>query len=404
MTSTASTPARPLGRRSGKGTRPLLRRAAAAVLDSPVGTALDALAAPHGIDRYLELVDPLLVRDSGRAVVTDVRRETPDTTTLTLRPNRWAGHMAGQFVEVGVELDGRRQTRCYSVSSSAHRGDGQFTITVKADPQGLVSPHLVDRIGRGTVVSISAPMGDFTLPGTMGDRPERLLLVSGGSGITPVLSMLRTLVDEDAPTDVTFLHYARTPRDLAFVDELWELHTRRDNVHVVVVMTGQNEGAPMPFGGPVLTGHLEASHIDAVLGDLSGVPVFVCGPASLLDAATDLWERAGLPELLHLERFQPVARVVTAADAIGGTITLTASQQAIVDDGRTILEQAEAAGLTPRAGCRMGICHTCITPLAAGQVRDVRDGRLSPVAQPGCDPQDVQLCVSVPVGDVTFNL
>ncbi len=376
-----------------------LRRAATAVLQSPVGDLLDRLASPHGIDRYLELVDPLLARDVDRAVVTDVRRETSDTTTITLKPARWSGHRAGQFIEVGVEVDGRRLSRCYSISSSEHRADGRFTITVKRDPSGLVSPYLVDEIGRGAVVTISAPMGEFVLPQ---QRPERILLVSGGSGITPVLSMLRTLVDEGAATDVTFLHYARTVSDLAFIDELWELHSRFGNVRVVVVLTGET-AASIPLGGPELHGHLDASHLDALHADVSDLPVFVCGPLGLLDAATDLWDEAGLADQLHLERFQPVARVVTAADAIGGTITLTGADRKIVDDGRTILEQAEAAGLSPQSGCRMGICHTCIKPLATGQVRDVRDGRLSDVAQPGCDPQDVQLCVSVPVGDVTLN-
>ncbi len=365
------------------------RRVAGRILRSRIGDVLDSLVGPHGLDRYLELVDPLLARDVDRAVVTDVRRETPDTTTLTLRPNRWDGHLPGQWVEIAVEVDGRRQVRCYSISSSPHRGDGQFTITVKADPGGLVSPHLAHRIGRGSVVEISAAQGEFVLPAP---RPDRVLLISGGSGVTPVTSMLRALADEDADTGVTWLHYARTARDVAFADELRDLHGRRRNVRVVTVLTRDPEGSDLG-----LRGHLDQSHLDA-LGDLAGVPAWVCGPASLIEAATDLWARRGESHLLHVERFQ-LAPLETDPDAAGGTVTFADSHVVVDSDGTTLLDQAEAAGLQPQYGCRMGICHTCVRPKLAGRVRDVRDGRIS-----SCDPEKIQLCISAPVGDVTVDL
>ncbi|HEX9889172.1 MAG TPA: FAD-binding oxidoreductase [Nitriliruptorales bacterium] len=357
---------------------------------SVVRSILERLAGPHGLDRYLELVDPLLVRGEDRAVVTDVRRETADTTTLTLRPNRWAGHAAGQYVRVSVEIDGRRHARCYSVSSSQHRDDGRLTITVKADPQGLVSPYLARHARPGLVVGLSEADGDFVLPAV---RPDRLLLISGGSGITPVGSILRTLADEDADTDVTLLHYAPTADDVAFRDELRELHTRRDNVRVVIVLTRDPAGSDL-----ALTGHLTARHVDAVLDDPTDVPTYVCGPVGLVDGATRLWSDAGLADLLHIERFQPAAPAEVDGDATG-TITLTASRRRVANDGRPLLAQIEAAGLSPQAGCRMGICHTCIKPKLVGRVRDVRDGRVS-----SCDPEDIQICINAPVGDVTLEI
>src|SRR4051794_40544993 len=146
----------------------------------------EALLTPHGMDRYLELVDPMLVRRDLRGVVTAVRRQTTDTVTLTLRPSRaWRGFTAGQYVRLTVDIDGVRRTRCYSPTGSQHH-DG-LELTVKADPQGLVSRHLHTHARPGLVLGLSQPDGTFTLPHP---RPERLVLISGGSGITPVLSML----------------------------------------------------------------------------------------------------------------------------------------------------------------------------------------------------------------------
>lgn len=184
----------------------------------------EALLTPHGMDRYLELIDPMLVRREIRGSVTEVRRQTADTVTLTIRPSRaWRGFTAGQYVRVTVDIDGVRRTRCYSPACSQHDRDGSLELTIKADPNGLVSRHLFRTAARGTVLGLSQPDGGFTLPSP---RPERILLVSGGSGITPVLSMLRTLVDERHPGPISFLHYANTADDVLYRRELTELRRR----------------------------------------------------------------------------------------------------------------------------------------------------------------------------------
>ena len=178
---------------------------------------LEALAAPHGVDRYLELIRPTWSLRDLWAEVTGVRRESVDSVTLTLRPDeRWRGFRAGQFIQLTVEIAGVRETRCYSLACG-EQSDREIEITVKAHPAGRVSLYMNERARPGMIVGLSEAEGDFVLPS---ERPERLLLISGGSGITPVMSLLRTLRDEGHPGRVTFLHYARAKRHIPYRDEL----------------------------------------------------------------------------------------------------------------------------------------------------------------------------------------
>ena len=155
---------------------------------------LEALAYPHGVDRYVELVRPLLVRREVRAEVIAVRHQTPKSVTLTLCPNEnWRGLRAGQFVGVTVEIDGVRETRPYSPAGSQHAAAGVLELTVSTHPEGRVSRYLREHARPGMIVGLTQAQGEFVLPDP---RPERVLLISGGSGITPVMAMLRTLCEE----------------------------------------------------------------------------------------------------------------------------------------------------------------------------------------------------------------
>ena len=169
---------------------------------------LDALTAPHGTDRYLEILRPTWSRNDPRAEIVAVERRGTGSVTLRLRPNAsWGGFRAGQFIRVGVEIGGVRETRCYSPACSEQSGarGGEIEITVRAHPEGTVSNHLHEHARPGMFVELSEADGDFVLPAR---RPERLLLISGGSGITPVISMLRTLRDEGHAGEIVFLHYS----------------------------------------------------------------------------------------------------------------------------------------------------------------------------------------------------
>jgi stearoyl-CoA 9-desaturase NADPH oxidoreductase len=348
---------------------------------------VEALAAPHGVDRYLELIRPGWSLREITAEVVDVRRQTGDSVTLTLHPNdNWRGFTAGQFVRVSVEVEGVRETRCYSPACSEHTR-GCLEITVKSHPAGRVSSFLNRVAHPGMVIGMTAPAGDFVLPA---DRPENLLLISGGSGVTPVISMLRTLCDEGHGAAVTFLHYAPRRSDDIYRTALGEIAKRHPNVRVLHVHTRKAAGA--------LTGHFGREHLRAIAADHTVAQTYVCGPPGLVESARTIWAEDGIESLLHVESFLPPS-LARASDSAEGSISFARAGKRLPNSGRSLLEQAEQAGLGPKFGCRMGICHTCTCRKHAGRVRNLVTGELSGLAD-----EDVQICVSVPVGDVELDL
>ncbi len=339
---------------------------------------LNLLTGPHGVDRYTELLAPTWTLDEGRAKVIEVRRTTPRSVTLVLAPNDAFAHTAralraGQYVNLTVEIDGRRHTRCYSPANA--EGTSHFELTIGHHDRGLVSTFLYERARRGMVVGLSGVGGDFVLPT---QRPRRILLVSGGSGITPVMAMLRTLVNEGYAGEIAFVHYARTPAEACYRDELAEMVGVR-------ILHGYTRS-----GSGELQGRFGPEHLAAAMP--SPDAVFVCGPQALVDAVHAHCQN------VHSESF--VAPTLDApADPSGGRVTFADSGIEVVDDGRSLLEQAESAGLSPDSGCRMGICHTCTRRKACGVVRNLTTGAVSTAPD-----EDVQICVSVPVGDVDIAL
>ena len=350
------------------------------VLRSPL---VDLLTGPHGVDRYTELVDPTWTMTDARAKVIDVRRSTPRSVTLTLAPNAAvAGFRAGQHLNLTVEIDGRRHTRCYSPASA--QGAPLIELTIGRHYGGLVSDHLYRAAHPGMVVGLSAPAGDFVLPTP---RPRRILFVSGGSGITPVMSMLRTLRAEHYDGDIAFVHYARTAEEACYRDELAQM----PDVRVLHGFT-RSPGGELAghFDARHLAGHFDARHLAVAMPDPEAV--YACGPPALVDAVV-----RHCADVVS-ESFVPTPFTVPDTPA-GGRISFSDSGIETTDDGRPLLEQAEDAGLSPRSGCRMGICHTCTRRKHHGAVRNLTTGAVSTA-----DEEDVQICVSVPVGDVDLAL
>ncbi|MFJ1763820.1 ferredoxin reductase [Amycolatopsis sp. NPDC088138] len=340
----------------------------------------EALLTPHGMDRYLELVDPMLVRREVRGLVTAVRKQTPDSVTLTVQPSRaWPGFTAGQYVRLQVAIDGVRRTRCYSPCGSQH-ASGELEFTIKE--QGLVSGHLNHAIGVGSVVGLSTPDGTFTLPAT---RPRRVLLIGGGSGITPVLAMARTLVDEGHPGEIVFLQYSNGPSDVLYRTELAELAARHPGLRVVHAYTHAKTGGD-------LRGFFSPEHLETAAPWYRDAETFVCGPKPLMDAVRDQ-----LGERVHTEEFTPPTLTFDTANA-EGQVRFKRSGRECANSGKPLLEQAEEAGLSPEHGCRMGICFSCTQLKTAGRVRNAKTGEVS-----GEEDEEIQLCISVPVGDVEID-
>ncbi|WP_019201237.1 flavin reductase family protein [Tsukamurella sp. 1534] len=342
------------------------------------GNVIEAVLTPHAVDRYLELVDPMVTWADIRGRVTAVSRRTDRTVTFTVTPTRqFEGFRAGQFIQVSVVIDGVRQTRCFSPAGSQHAaGDLEFTVT--ADAEGHVSKHLRENLRVGDVLGLTPATGTFTLPGEPGARPANIRLISGGSGITPVLSILRTLVDEDHRGTVELLHFCRDADDNPYRAEL-DLLARRAGVSVNYVYTRA--------GGR----HLGAEHLDD-LGDVG----FACGPAPLLETAKQLYSERGVE--LRVEEFAPPAAAAPSGEATG-TLRFTEAGTEVDNDGRTILDQAESSGLFPESGCRMGICFSCTAVRKSGCTSNILTGETD--SEPD---QHIQLCISAPVGDVDVAL
>jgi ferredoxin-NADP reductase len=352
---------------------------------------VQSLTSPNSIDDYLEQIHPMLAAGNVRARVVEVRRETGEASTVVLRANgAWKGFRPGQHVQFGVEVEGTRRIRVFSVSSaaSAKRRDRTFSVSVKAHPDGYVSQFLHRELTPGTVVFLSQAEGEFVLPREV---PSPLLLVSGGSGITPVMSMMRTLRDSGRTADVTFLHYARSRDDEMFTDELDEIAATTD-ARVVRVYTRRPE-PDAQLGGRFHVDHLKHLGIDA-----PATLTYVCGPAGLIASVRDTYDELGAAEQLRQEYFKVPSVDVDAADATG-TLAFDDSLIEAPNTGATILEQAEAAGLQPDFGCRMGVCNTCALKKNSGAVRHVVTGEISADTD-----ETIKICVQVPVGDVNVAL
>ncbi len=330
---------------------------------------------------YLDLIAPLRAGAALRGRIVEVRPETRDAATVVIQPGRgWRGHLPGQYVRLGVDVDGVRQWRPYSVTSVPGSADGRISVTVRAIPDGKVSNHLVRRVRPGTIVQLDPAQGDFTLPAA---TPERVLFLTAGSGITPVMGMLRAGLADRA--GVVLVHSAPTRDDVIFGGELREL-AAAGALRLVERHTDTD-------------GLLGVHELDDLVPDHAERETWACGPVGLLDAVQEHWAARGALDRLHTERFRPT--VISPGE--GGTVTFARAGVSVEADGATpILDAGEAAGVLMPSGCRMGICFRCVVPLRQGAVRDLRNGDLT-TAVPG-DGVLIQTCVSAAAGTCDIEL
>lgn len=334
---------------------------------------------------YLDLFAPLRSGADLRGRIEEVRPETADAATIVIRPGAdWAGHVPGQFLRLGIDVDGVRHWRAYSLTHGPRR-DGCISITVKAVLDGVVSNHLVHEARSGTLVHLEQASGEFVLE----TDHDKLLFVTAGSGITPVIGMLRNLfpstdsgvlqLERSKSYDIVVVHVAPSEPDSIFSRDLQALAeagairlvARYDDVH----------------------GVLDVNDLETLVPDLRERRTLACGPAGLLDALSAHHEAAGLS--LTTEQF----RVARVAPGEGGSVSFEKSGTLVEADGSTpILDAAEDAGLLMPSGCRMGICMGCVLPLKEGSVRDLRNGAITTAIPGETGAIKVQTCINAAAG------
>ena len=353
----------------------------------PAVDALRALAGrittPLLPDDYLKLANPLWSARELRGRVVEVRRETVDSATLVIKPGWGFGfdYQPGQYIGIGLLVDGRWRWRSYSLTSSPIAGRARtISITVKAMPEGFLSTHLVDGVRPGTVVRLAAPQGNFVMPDPV---PAQVLFLTAGSGITPIMSMLRTLQRRNQIGDVCHVHSVPTAGDVMFAGELAGLGRDYAGYRLSVRETR-------------VEGRLDLRRLDELVPDWRARQTWACGPEGVLNSATRGWAAAGLAENLHLEHFA-VSRAAPRGQ--GGTVTFgRAGKSVAVDAATSLMDAGERVGVQMPFGCRMGICQTCVVSLLDGNVRDLRTGAEHEAGT------RIQTCVSAASGDCVLDV
>jgi ferredoxin-NADP reductase len=347
--------------------------------------ALGALSSPLLPDDYLELVNPLWSTRELRGRIEEVKREAATAATILIKPGyRWPGHKPGQYCRIGVDIDGVRHWRAYSLTSDPYREDGLISITPKKVDEGKVSPYLVEEAKPGTIVSLSTVEGAFVLSDP---PPEKVLFISAGSGVTPIMSMLRHLDHDDQLNDAVLLHSARRTDEVMFGDDLRALAERREGFHLHEQLTGDH-------------GRMGPRDLEKLCPDWREREVYISGPNEMLDAFTEHFEREADCDRLHMERFQPKLGLGEQGAGEGGAIKFVASDCEAKSDGKTpILVAGEEKGLDLPFGCREGICHTCVGELRSGRVRDLRNGEVY-----GQEGEVIRTCISAPEGPIEIDL
>ncbi|QGU02678.1 Stearoyl-CoA 9-desaturase electron transfer partner [Corynebacterium kalinowskii] len=341
-----------------------------------VRTALKAWTTPLLPDDYTALLNPLWSTRELRGKVVKVTKHNNDTISLDVTPG-WGvpvDFAPGQYIGVGVQVNGRYVWRSYSLTNVSG-ADKLFSITVKAQQGGRLSEHLVECAQPGMNVRIARPAGDFHLPDPI---PEKLLFLAAGTGITPIVAMIRALELRSPNHDAVLVYSARTEQDALFIEELRQVPGLTCHLRIT---SEQGRVTPEEVGN--------------LVPDYAERAPFACGPGEMLEALAKWWDE-GVEKRheLRTERFT----LDRTSDAEGGLITFGAKGQVQADGATTILEAAESEGIQLPFGCRMGICHTCVQTIKDGAAHNLTTGEAHELGE------RIRTCVCVARGDLTLDV
>lgn len=356
----------------------------------------------------MDVSNPIDVREYWNAdadnelVCIDVHQETHDVKTFTFvaEGGKHIAFQAGQYFAFDVEANGGTETRCYSISSSPLRSNA-ISITVKRVVDGAISNWLHDNLSAGGRVRASGPLGHFLRPA---DASAKYLFLSGGSGITPLMSMIRELADRALPVDIVFLHAGRTPKDLVFRDELAVLATRLKGLRLYFLpeqLTGEAS-----WSG--LSGRISSQLLQLIVPDLRERTVMCCGPAPFMAAARSISGELGVPADRYMEESFDAAVIEDAPAPLMHEVKGANFQVQFVKQGRmidvapgqTVLSAARKAGVKIPSSCSNGLCGTCKSKLVSGSVDMSHNGG---IRQREIDAGLFLPCCSRPLSDLVIE-
>jgi ferredoxin-NADP reductase len=322
------------------------------------------------------------------ARVISVVSQSPDTKTLTLKANRnWQGFVAGQHCNVTASIAGRNITRSYSISSDPIDGR-HIQITIRREAGGLMSEHLCNDIEAGDRLELGRPFGDMLLPTPM---PEHLLLLAAGSGITPMISQIRTLARNGMPSAVTLMYWEKTNTDFNFAHELRSIALNHPNfeVHLITTREQNEESVSGRISHELLSKMPNISHVDQA---------FACGSSGFVEAAASICKHRKLP--LLSEAFTPSQAQTSNTEITQHDVYLRRSKIHLrLSNQLPLLEQLESAGVSVPFGCRQGICNTCTCTRISGATVDDFSGGVD--NEPS---QIIKLCVSRTAANIELDL
>jgi stearoyl-CoA 9-desaturase NADPH oxidoreductase len=322
-------------------------------------------------NRLVSQANPLWSLSETKARVVRVENEAPDVKSIWLQPNRhFNSFHAGQHVLLSLEVNGARHSRCFSLSH-APRDDGLIRLTVKRKENGPVS-NASHALHVGKIVRLGQSQGSFAPR----DFSKKLLFLSAGSGITPMLPQLQQLFAQKKCNDVVLLHTAQSQNDFIFAD-------------AVKALAVQWPQFTYHFHATQLQGRLDAETISSIIPDWNERHTLLCGPDSFMQMVENMYTEAGCSEHLQSESF---GRRATPVDPNASEHVITSNNTLFnAKAGKNLLDAAEMAGLKPKFGCRRGICRSCQCKKISGTVANLLTGQVS-----GPGEEWIQLCISSP--------
>ncbi|MDP3857307.1 MAG: FAD-binding oxidoreductase [Stagnimonas sp.] len=351
--------------------------------DAPAAASAAPKAEPAAVaaDTTVD-TPPVSAKWLGQLRVGSVIVETPSVKTLRLLPSSGTGllpftFLPGQFLNLSLWIGGAKMNRSYSISSSPTQR-GFVDLTVKREPRGAVSRHLDDLLEVGDLIDVGGPVGKFTFTGA---EASSIVLIAGGVGITPMMSIARTLSAMAWPGDIYFFYACRAPPDFIFAKELAALQQQNLRLHVTVTME-MAEG--IDWAGPV--GRITKGLLTQAVPALITRRVHLCGPPMMMQAIKALLSELGVPpEQVKTEDFGTAApqaaaagtAAKSAAPATGPLVTFSKNSKASKSrPDQTVLELSEELGIGIEFSCRVGTCGVCKVAMTSGDVEMAVDDAL----------------------------